>query len=243
MDFIEQYNQCVQECLHAIYAQKETIQQAAKVMSEAQREGHNLYAIGTGHSHMIAEEVYARAGGYAKIYPIIEVEMTLITDPMKSTYIERESSYANIIESLYPLKEKDVLIAISNSGRNAFIIEYVQRMKQKGVKVIVITSRAHTSRVESRHESGLRLFELGDVVLDNAAPYNDAAIEIAKDKLMGPLSTIGGTFLIQSLMGEMVTNLVSEGMDAPVFKSSNADDADEYNKGLFDQYIYKGKGY
>ena len=239
MDFIEEYSQRVEECVHAIHSQKENIQQAAKLMSDAQKEGHTLYAIGTGHSHMIAEEVYSRAGGYAKIYPIIEIEMTLLTDPMKSTYIERESSYANVIESLYPVKEDDVLIAISNSGRNPFIIEYVQRMKQKGVKVIVITSMAHTSRVESRHESGFRLFELGDVVLDNAAPYNDAAIEITKDKRMGPLSTIGGTFIIQSLMGEMATNLVSEGVDAPVFKSSNANDADEYNKELFQKYIYK----
>lgn len=239
MDFTEKYYQSVLSCLEKIDSQKETIKQAAKLMSDAQKNGHALYAIGTGHSHMIAEEVYARAGGFAKIYPIIEVEMTLITDPMKSTYIERESSYANVIESLYPVKENDVLIAVSNSGRNPFIIEYVQRMRSKGVKIIVITSMIHTSQVDSRHESGLKLFELGDLVLDNAAPYNDASIEITEDKVMGPVSTIAGTFIIQNLVGEMVTNLVSDGVDAPVFKSSNADHADEYNKQLFNKYIYK----
>lgn len=239
MDFTEKYYQSVLSCLEKIDSQKETIKQAAKLMSDAQKNGHTLYAIGTGHSHMIAEEVYARAGGFAKIYPIIEVEMTLITDPMKSTYIERESSYANVIESLYPVKENDVLIAVSNSGRNPFIIEYVQRMRAKGVKIIVITSMAHTSQVDSRHESGLKLFELGDFVLDNAAPYNDASIEITEDKVMGPVSTITGIFIIQNLVGEMVTNLVSDGVDAPVFKSSNADHADEYNKQLFNKYIYK----
>ncbi|HJB24475.1 MAG TPA: SIS domain-containing protein [Candidatus Jeotgalibaca pullicola] len=239
MDFTEKYYQSVLGCLEKIDSQKETIKQAANLMSDAQKNGHTLYAIGTGHSHMIAEEVYARAGGFAKIYPIIEVEMTLITDPMKSTYIERESSYANVIESLYPVKENDVLIAVSNSGRNPFIIEYVQRMRSKGVKIIVITSMTHTSQVDSRHESGLKLFELGDFVLDNTAPYNDASIEITEDKVMGPVSTITGTFIIQNLVGEMVTNLVSDGVDAPVFKSSNADHADEYNKQLFNKYIYK----
>lgn len=238
MDFMNEYYANLLTCLECIQQQKSAIKKAAKLMSEAQQAGGSLYAFGTGHSHMVAQEVYARAGGYAKIYPITEIEMTLLTDPMKSTMVEREASYANVLESLYPLKDGDVLIAISNSGRNPLVVEYVQRMKAKGVKIIAITSLAHTNQVTSRHESGLKLFELADVVLDNCAPFNDATTAITENAVMGPVSSITGMFIIQNLVGEMVANLVEAGVEVPVFRSSNGDGADEYNQVLFDKYIY-----
>lgn len=239
MDFFDDFYQNMTQCLAGVKAQKGKIAEAARIMGEAEKSGHNLYSMGTGHSHLVAQDVYARAGGYAKIYPITEIEMTLLTDPIKSTYVERESDYANVIENLYPLEAGDVLIAISNSGRNPFVVEYVQRMKKKGVKIIVITSLKHTAEVTSRHPSGKKLCDLGDVVLDNCAPYNDATTPITSDKVMGPVSTATGIFIIHSLVGAMVAQLTDEGADAPVFISSNGDNADEYNKALFDKYVYR----
>lgn len=218
---------------------QDMIEQAAQLLFDAECNGHKIWTFGTGHSHMIGQDIYARAGGYAKIYPILEIELTLLTHPTKSTHIERTADYADILETLYDVKEGDVVIATSNSGRNALVIEYLTRLKKRGVKIIAITSFTHSKKISSRHPSGLRLFELGDVALDNRAPYGDATTTISSDISMGPVSTLTSCFISQLMIGSFVEKLVASNHDAPVFKSSNMDGADAFNQVLFNKYILK----
>lgn len=240
MNFLESYNTFIQETMREVYEEnKEAMEEAAKLLFEADTHNHRIYTFGTGHSHMVGQDIYGRAGGFAKIYPILEVELTLATHPVKSTYIERTLEYADVLEQMYDVKEGDVVIATSNSGRNALVVEYISRLKEKGVKVIAITSLKHSQSVESRHPSGKRLFELGDVVLDNLAPAGDAGVVIDEVTHMGPCSTIAGCYLSHSIIGRFAEMLREQGMEAPVFRSSNMDGADEYNQKLFDAYLLK----
>ncbi|MBB5185700.1 putative phosphosugar-binding protein [Faecalicoccus acidiformans] len=238
MDFAKTYTDyCIQAFSMAYQKNKEPIQKAAQLCYEATIHDHTLYTFGTGHSHMLGQDLYARAGGYAKIYPIVEIELTLATHPTKSTTIERTAAYADVLEHLYDVKEGDVVFFASNSGRNALVVEYACRLKAKGVKIIAITSMKHSSQIASRHASSKRLFELADIVLDNMAPYGDAGIEIDPNHRMGPISTLTGCYLSQCIMGAFVDLLIQNKKDAPVFRSSNADGADAYNKELFETYV------
>lgn len=237
MTFLDTYFHEIESRISCIKQQRSLIEKAAELLFEAEKQHHKIYTFGTGHSHMIGQDLYARAGGYAKIYPICEIEMTLATHPTKSTTLERTSAYADVLDTLYSIEEGDVLLVTSNSGRNSLLIEYVLRAKKKGAKIIAITSLTHSKTIASRHESGLRLFELADVVLDNYAPYGDATTSIKDDVCMGPVSAITGCFLAQSVVGRFVELLIEHGIDAPVFVSSNTDGADERNKELFDKYV------
>lgn len=240
MSFMEQYHQFVQETMEKVHTQNvEAMELAAHLMLEAEAAGKRIYTFGTGHSHMIGQDLYARAGGYAKFYPILEIELTLITHPTKSTHIERCASYADVLEEIYQLTAGDVMIVTSNSGRNPLVVEYVMRARNKGVHIIAITSLQHSRQIESRHESGLRLFELADVILDNQAPYGDAGIAIDEQIQMGPISTLTGCYLAQCIAGRFVELLNQEHLNTPVFRSSNADGADAYNAELFDRYVMK----
>lgn len=218
---------------------QDLIDQAAQVLFDATTNGHKIYTFGTGHSYMPGQDIYARAGGYADIHPILEIEMTLLTHPTKSTRLERTADYADVLETLYPVESGDVVIASSNSGRNALVIEYLLRLKERGVKVIAITSLSHAKTITSRHESGLRLFELGDVVLDNRAPYGDATTTLSEEVKMGPISTLSSCFLSQLVIGAFCEKLIEAKLPCPVFRSSNMDNADAYNQTLFNQYILK----
>lgn len=239
MGFLESYNDFIQTNMEKVFSEnREAIEQAAQLLFEADTKGHRIYTFGTGHSHMVGQDSYGRAGGFAKIYPILEVELTLATHPVKSTYIERTIEYADVLENMYDVQAGDVVIATSNSGRNKLVIEYISRLKEKGIKVIVITSLKHSKTIESRHPSGKRLFELGDVVLDNFAPYGDAGVAIDELTRMGPISTMSGCFLSHSVIGRFVEMLRQQGLEAPVFRSSNMDGADEYNRKLFDTYFF-----
>lgn len=240
MDFMDTYHTFVKSTLEETHQRNLiSMQEAAQLLFTCEQNQKKIYTFGTGHSHMIGQDLYARAGGFAKIYPIVEIEMTLATHPTKSTHLERTSSYADVLEEVYTLEEGDVLIMTSNSGRNPLVVEYALRVKQKGAHIIAITSLTHSKCIQSRHKSGLRLFECADIVLDNMAPLGDAGVEIDDTIKMGPISTLTGCYLSQCIIGRFVELLRKHKMSAPVFRSSNMDGADAYNKELFDQYIIK----
>ncbi len=244
MSFAQTYTREVLSRLEEIARQdSEKIEQAAALLYEAETAGHRIYTFGTGHSHMIGQDIYARAGGYAKIYPILEPELTLANHPTKSTYIERTAAFADVLESVYHLKAGDVVIAASNSGRNALVVEYLTRLKNAGVKIIAITAMAHSTAIESRHASGKKLYELADVWLDNRAPYGDATVALNENTAMGPVSTLTSCFLSQLIVGAFVEKLLAAGKEAPVFRSGNMDGADAYNENLFDQFVYRTSRY
>lgn len=239
MAFIDTYFKEVKQRFAVMKQEREPLEQAARLLFEAEKEHHTIYTFGSGHSHMIGQDIYARAGGYAKVYPINEIEMTLATHPTKSTTLERTASYADVLDAIYTIEAGDVLLVTSNSGRNPLVIEYTMRAREKGARIIVITSLSHSKTIASRHESGLRLFELADVILDNHAPYGDATTPIDEATSMGPVSTLTGCFLAQCVMGRFVELLKEHGMEAPVSASSNMDGADERNRELFDKYVIK----
>ena len=90
------------------------IEKAADFVVESCKKGGKFYVFGTGHSHMIAEELYLRAGGLALVHGILPGEMMLHQMPNKSTYLERLEGYAKAMVDLYHLEEKDTIMVISN---------------------------------------------------------------------------------------------------------------------------------
>ena len=82
-----------------------------------------VYVTGSGHSHMIAEEVFYRAGGAAAVQAILDPALMLHQGAHRSTVLERLEGYAETVLEDYPIGPRDVLFVASNSGRNAFPIE------------------------------------------------------------------------------------------------------------------------
>ena len=62
------------------------IQKAADFVTESCKKGGKFYVFGSGHSHMVAEELYLRAGGLALVHGILPPELMLHEMPNKSTY-------------------------------------------------------------------------------------------------------------------------------------------------------------
>jgi uncharacterized phosphosugar-binding protein len=120
----------LQSCMQT---QKEAIDQAADMIVDSFLKGGRFYAFGTGHSHLIVEELYTRAGGLAFVKPILPTEMMLHEMPTKSSALERLPGYAKAILDLYPVEENDVFLIISNSGRNSAPVEMaMERMNARG---------------------------------------------------------------------------------------------------------------
>ncbi|HHW01292.1 MAG TPA: SIS domain-containing protein [Thermoanaerobacterales bacterium] len=232
LDFVTSKIQKIKE------AQEANIKKAAELIAGSIMNGGNFYVFGTGHSHIIAEDIYLRAGGLALIKAILEPALMIHEFPVnKSTHLERLNGYGAALIKLYKIKPGDVLLIASNSGRNAVVVEMALESRKMGCKVVALTSLLHAKNVLSRHESGLRLFETADVVLDNCTEYGDAAFNIrGLDTPIGPTSSITGAAIVQALVVTVTDILIENGYVPPVFKSSNMDGADEYNNELFEKY-------
>ena len=213
------------------------IKAAAELVTRSCAEGGKFYVFGSGHSHMVAEELYLRAGGLALVPAILPPELMVHEMPNKSTYLARMEGYSQAIVELYRLEARDTILVISNSGRNAVPVEMCLAAKAKGAKVIAMTSMQHAKSCASRHSSGKKMYEIADVTIDNWGEPGDAAIPIAGlDTPIGPTSSLTGITIAQALVCQVVDNLVKAGLEPPVFKSSNSDGGDAHNNRMFETY-------
>lgn len=225
MNAIDRYFELIQRQFSQILrSQRDEIEHAAALVAEAIRQGRFLYAFGTGHSHMLAEEVFYRAGGIANAVPILDPALMLHESASASSEREQQPGYAAQVLSRYPLTKGDVLVIASNSGRNAVPVEMALAAQELGVKTIAITSLAHSRAFPSRHASGRRLFEIAEVVLDNAGVVGDAGVELAGlPRRAGPTSTLTGALILNLIVVRAIELGLICGHVADVYASSNSD--------------------
>lgn len=208
--------------------QTHAIRAAGILVGESIARGGILHTFGAGHSHMIAEEAFFRAGGLAPVNLILDERLVFLKGAAESTYAERESGYAEVLLAREDIEATDVAIIISNSGRNAVPIEMATGMKARGVRVIAITNLKQSMRSTSRHSSGKRLFETADVVVDNCVREGDATLELPGTPYrVGPMSTVAGAAIINAIVIEAVDWLHKEGRPVPVFSSANVENASD----------------
>jgi len=216
--------------------QAKAINAAADKIVEAYVAKKRFLVFGSGHSHMVAEEFYARAGGLAYVTPVLQNELTLTDHPMKSTLIERTQAMAKVYFDLYHFEAGDVILLASNSGRNAMPVELAKLSKEAGLTVIVFTNIEQTKSIASRHPSGKNIDAFADIFIDNCGAFGDAGFDVGDGLMMGSSSTIIGAFMVQSISILVATKIKALGLEVPVFRSSNLDGADLSNKQLMDKY-------
>jgi uncharacterized phosphosugar-binding protein len=233
-----EYAQAIQGILETIVEQEmDKIIQAARVIAEAIAQDGILYTFGTGHSHVIAEDVAYRAGGLAPVDAILEASLTGHEKVRQSEFMERVEGMAQVILDHYNPGPHDVLVIISNSGRNAAPIEMAMGAKERGLPVIAITSLAHSKGTTSRHSSGKKLYELADIVIDNHCVRGDAMIRM--EGLATPVgagSGVAGMFILHAIVVQTVQELLERGVQPPVFMSGNLDEAEGVNLPLIERY-------
>mgnify|MGYP002511941001 FL=1 len=217
--------------------QENMIDRVADVCAECIYNGGLLYFFGTGHSHMICEEPFYRAGGLACIYPILETDLMLHEGASKSSGYERLEGLGNLVVANTNIGKGDVLFIASNSGRNCAVIDAALEAKKRGAITVAITSMDHTTKVASRHSSGLKLYQVCDYVLDNGGEMGDASVELAgMEQKIAPTSSVMDITLVNLILVNTVEILLRKGMKPPVFMSANTDAGDQANKAVLDMY-------
>ncbi|MBP3399551.1 MAG: SIS domain-containing protein [Erysipelotrichaceae bacterium] len=211
---------------------KDTIKHLARVFADTIKNDKMIHVFGTGHSHMIGIELFARAGGLGNVNALLDPDSLTAFGAQRSGAMEKLPGVADIIYDSYKIEKGDIMIISSNSGRNAIPIEMAMRCQKEGVYVIALTNLEQSKNTTSRHPSGKRLFECADCILDNCVPSGDALMNI-HGILTGPGSSIASMALLDTIVCEALEICAQEGIKAYVFQSQNVDGFDNdaiYNK-------------
>lgn len=219
-------------------SQATPITTAAQWFAQAIVDEHLIHAVGTGHSQMVAMELFTRASGLANVNTILDDLVLSTSGARRGGAIERVSGLADILWEKYDIRPADVLLIVSNSGRNALPIELALRAKREGVKTIAITSLAQSRQYPSRHASGQKLYELADLVIDNGVPSGDGLLHIG-GHLTGPVSSMAGILLVNTIATEAMKLAAAQGVALPVYHSQNVDGPS--NEALYAKYASRVK--
>jgi len=221
----------ISSLLDVLYeSQKDNIEATAQAMKECIEAGGVIHVFGSGHSVGLGIDIKNRVGA---LVPIHIMEMTdfvtkggispeEFTD--KKNIFERKPGVANKLYELYDIKPQDIFIVISNSGINGIVIDIADLAKKNGHKVIIITSMKHTLAEEPRHPSGKKLYEFGDIVIDNCGPHGDALLPTDSEAKVCSVSSICNNCIAQAMAARTIELLKADGFELPVLTGDETHD-------------------
>lgn len=240
MSLMEEYLNKIIEKLKDVHKnEEEKIEEAASIISEAIINKKHVYVFGCTHSSILAEEVFYRAGSLAEYEPVFVPGLSVTnTKPILTSLMEKNEQFGKDIVSCARFEKDDVLIVISTSGRNAVPVEVAMSSKEKGLKLIIITSKAY-EKFPSNHSSGKKLLDIeANVIIDNHVDIGDAVIKVGEN-YMGPISTIIGAFILHSVSMKVAQKLLEKGIKPNVFASANVPENSKKNKEILENDFFK----
>lgn len=194
-----------------------------------------LHLFGSGHSSVLAQELVHRAGGL--------VPVSALLDPTNGMVETLPGYGARLYErhaARFGMARGEVLVVISNSGRNPVPVEIALAAKAGGLVVAALTSLDAARASAPTAHGHPKLHEVADHVLDNLGAPGDAALAAdGLDERVGPTSTLTGAHLLQLLALEAIDWLRARGHPVPLLRSANLPGGRERNAALSQQYRHR----
>ena len=230
MKKINEFYNIVQSQMDESLKQEKQIEEVVEVLVEMVKNDGVLHTFGCGHSQMFGYELCFRTGGLFPVNAILYPHYNVWPSAKMSQLMERAEGFSEAVLDMQVTTDKDVMLIVSISGRNAAGIEMALAAKAKGMKVIALTSLTYSSQVPSRHSSGKRLMDVADVVLDLVGIKGDAVLSHPNlNYNFASTSTVVGMTLLIGIIGETIGRLLDEGIVPPVWVSGNLPEGDELN--------------
>jgi len=233
----------------AVEAQVEEIEKAADLFSSTILKGRMVHVFGSGHSRMMAEEMWPRYGSFPGFNPIVELSLTFhnlvvgANGQRQAMFLENVPGLASRILRNFDLSPDDSALVISSSGCNVVPIEMAEGLRAAGIRVVAIVSREHSNASASKRSDGKRLQDFADIVLDTGAPAGDAMILV--EGLEGPVapgSSVGGCMLINAIKAETAARLTAAGQPPKVLAAGctvGPERATELFEAAYDEHAHR----
>ncbi|MDL2294265.1 sugar isomerase domain-containing protein [Ruminococcaceae bacterium OttesenSCG-928-D13] len=232
------------------------IHQAAEMVAEAVAASKTFIIHDRG--HLIGGELLGRAGGPAfvrrldmalpdpgLIHPDTGVRPKCrdgLTGEARLARMRRfEMEYTDYLFDMNGLGAGDVLLLNSNSGFGFSATAIAHTAKAKGLKLIVISSKA-TAEAITPEGGDKKLADYADLLFDNHAPYGDAVFEVAGlGEKLWPASGLGAAYIAWPIVLCAVEKLLERGVEPTILRSLNIPGGVEQNVRARERY--EGLGY
>ena len=96
---------------------------------------------------------------------------------------------------MYNIDDHDMFILISNPANNGVIVEFAKKIKEKGRKLIVVTSKAEAEASVFTSSVRQKLTDYADLILDNCAPSPDMVVTLENGQKINQVSTVTGNVI------------------------------------------------
>lgn len=216
--------------------QAQAIADAARACADSIAADKLVFTFGTGHGSFAALECFPRTGTVVGFRPIVETPIALFHHVLgdmgapQYRFLHAREGYGTAILKAHRLDPGDTMLLFSHSGINAVVLDIATEAKQRGLTVVGVTSVPHSSRVTSRHSSGVRLFEVADVVVDTGVPYADAGLRVeGLEHPLGPTSTPVAVAIAHAIVAATAEQLVARGSRPFVMVNPNTAGREQAN--------------
>lgn len=218
MNLTEEYLLKAESILEKIRFQQHSIRKAAEWFASSILAGRVVHVFGSGHSRIMVEEMWPRYGSFAGFNPIVELSLTYHNNVVgangqrQAMFLENVSGLAARILRNFGLDKRDTALVISSSGCNVVPVEMAELFQEKGIRVVAIVTQEHMKGSVSKHQSGKKLADFADLVLDTGAPLGDSMISIeGLETPVSPGSTVGGAVIVNCIKAELARLLTEAG--------------------------------
>ena len=183
-------------------------------MADAIAAGGAIHAFGSGHSHMLAEELFYRAGGLVRVRPMLFEGLMLHASAPLGTALERLPGLAAALLDDHPMAAGDVLIIASNSGGNAVSTELARLARERArahhrhhqpARMPPRPSARSIRRTAPAPDRGRRHRQRRRVRAMRRSPSRASTPRVA------PTSTVTGAAIVNAVVAEVVERLVHAG--------------------------------
>jgi uncharacterized phosphosugar-binding protein len=240
------YYECISSVLDAIHhRQGVNIGKAGELFAAAIAAGKRVYLFGSGHSVIPVMDVFPRYGSFVGFYPLYDPRLMWhnVIGPggaRELLWLERREGYVEQFLQSYSFEPGDCIIVFSHGGLNAAPIEAAMYAKERGLKVVTISSHANREVSAATHSSGKQLSDVADIAIDNCVAPEDSQVDIGRPEKVAAGSTMAAVFIAMSLVAETGGRLAARGFKSPTFVSPNVEGvAKDHNQRVFQAYTQK----
>ena len=240
---VTRYYESITKILERIHStQHQKLTEAGAVCAQCIDGGGRVYLFGSGHSVIPVMDVFPRYGSFVGFYPLYDPRLmwSNVIGPngaRELLWLERREGYIEQFLQSYPIGSSDGLVVFSHGGLNAAPIEAALYARQRGARVVTVSS-LENARIASRsHSSGKALPDVADIAIDNCVPPEDAQVSVGRLEKIAAGSTMAAVFIAMALVAETGARLAESGYDLVTFVSPNLEGVDkDHNFSVFDEY-------
>jgi uncharacterized phosphosugar-binding protein len=218
------------------------IEQAGEMFAASIAAGKRVYLFGSGHSVIPVMDIFPRYGSFVGFVPLYDPRLMWhnVVGPggaRELLWLERREGYiVNFLQS-YAIEDGDCMVVFSHGGLNAAGIEAALYAKERGCKVVTVSSHANRRIAQANHSSGKQLPDCADIAIDNCVAPEDSQVDIGRPEKVAAGSTMAVVFVAMSLVAETGARLVTRGVQLKTFVSPNVEGISKnHNMKVFEEF-------